>query len=88
MTTQHSSSPFNTGLQNSNDSVVAIQDDWALDEKYANLTVLEDDYFHNSVRFHKFTFDENLDKLEKLVNRTKWSMTPPQVFNSKFMING
>ena len=57
-----------------------------MDEKYANLTVLEDDYFHNSVRFHKFTFDENLDKLEKPVNRTKWSMTPPQVFDSKFII--
>ena len=58
-----------------------LQDDWALDEKYAKLTVLEDDYFHNSVRFHKFTFDENLDKLEKPVNRTKWSMTPPQVIH-------
>ena len=68
-------------------NVVAIQDDWALDEKYANLTVLEDDYFHNSVRFHKFTFDENLDKLEKPVNRTKWSMTPPQVSHSKLVIN-
>ena len=74
-------------LLESYDNVVAIQDDWALDEKYANLTVLEDDYFHNTVRFHKFTFDENLDKLEKPVNRTKWSMTPPQVINSKLVDN-
>ena len=58
-----------------------FKDDWALDEKYSKLAVVEDDYFHNSVRFHKFTFEENLDKLEKLVNRTKWSMTPPQVIH-------
>ena len=56
-----------------------FQDDWALDDKYAKLTVVDGDYFHNSVRFHKFTFEENLAKLEKAVNRTKWSMTPPQV---------
>ena len=56
-----------------------FQDDSALNEKYGKLTVVDNDYFHNSVRFHKFTFEENLNKLLKPVNRTKWSMTPPQV---------
>ncbi len=56
-----------------------ILDAAALDEKYAKLIVVEDEYFENSVRFHTYTFEENLLKLDKPVNRSKWSMTPQQV---------
>ncbi len=46
-----------------------ILDDNALDEKYSRLEVHPDAYFDNSIRYHRFTQRENLEKLDKEVNR-------------------
>jgi endothelin-converting enzyme len=51
----------------------------ALNKKYARLEVAENEYFENAVRFHNFSFVENLEKLDQVVNRSRWSMTPPTV---------
>ncbi len=56
----------------------------ALDEKYHKLEVNAGEYFKNNLKFHRYSLEENLDKLDKPVNRTKWSMTPPTV-NAYYM---
>ena len=50
-----------------------------LDKKYENLNISLTDFFGNSMASHTFTFYDNMRKLDKEVNRTKWSMTPPTV---------
>jgi len=56
-----------------------IEDETALDAKYSDLKIDPNDYFGNGMASRNFGFLDNMRKLEKLVNRTKWSMTPPTV---------
>ena len=56
-----------------------IEDENLLDEKYADLQIHPNDYFGNGMRSRNYAFIDNMRKIEKLVNRTKWSMTPPTV---------
>ena len=50
-----------------------------LDAKYQQLNVEPTNFFGNSMAARRFTFNDNMKKLDKAVNRTKWSMTPPTV---------
>lgn len=56
-----------------------ILDENSLNHKYENLSVSAGEYFKNNLRFHDYVLKENLAKLDKAVNRTKWSMSPPTV---------
>ena len=56
-----------------------IEDENLLDGKYEDLQINPDDYFGNGMASRNFAFMDNMRKIEKLVNRTKWSMTPPTV---------
>lgn len=56
-----------------------IKNEAALNNKYNDLKVAPGDYFGNSKSSHIFTFHDNMKKLDKPVNHTKWSMTPPTV---------
>ena len=46
---------------------------------HTDLKIDPNDYFGNGMASRNFGFLDNMRKLEKLVNRTKWSMTPPTV---------
>ena len=46
---------------------------------HSGLKIDPNDYFGNGMASRNFGFLDNMRKLEKLVNRTKWSMTPPTV---------
>ena len=46
---------------------------------HTDLKIDPNDYFGNGMASRNFGFFDNMGKLEKLVNRTKWSMTPPTV---------
>ena len=46
---------------------------------HTDLKIDPNDYFGNGMASRNFGFFDNMRKLEKLVNRTKWSMTPPTV---------
>ena len=50
-----------------------------IDAKYADFRVNKSEYFENNIRFHRYLQMENLAKIDKPVNRTKWSMSPPTV---------
>lgn len=56
-----------------------LRDPGRLNAKYARLEVTPTNYFGNVVRNRKFVLDEEMRKLSKPVNRTKWGMTPPAV---------
>ena len=56
-----------------------IEDQSELNYKYEGLNIHPDDYFGNGMASRNFAFLENMGKIQKLVNRTKWSMTPPTV---------
>ena len=56
-----------------------LRDPVRLNAKYARLEVTPTNYFGNVVRNRKFVLDEEMRKLSKPVNRTKWGMTPPAV---------
>lgn len=56
-----------------------IMNNTALEEKYSDLEVEEESYFNNSVRFNQWVLRENLRKLTKPVDRTKWGMTPSTI---------
>jgi len=56
-----------------------IMNNTALEEKYSDLFAEENSYFANSVRFNKWVLRENLRKLSKPVDRTKWGMTPSTI---------
>lgn len=55
-----------------------ITNNTALTEKYKDLKV-SDDYFQNNINFNRWVLRENLAKLDKKVDKTKWGMTPPTV---------
>lgn len=56
-----------------------IENNVDLDAKYQQLNVQPTNFFGNSMAARRFTFNDNMKKLDKSVNRTKWSMTPPTV---------
>ena len=56
-----------------------LRDSARLNAKYKRLEVTPTNYFDNVVRNRKFVLDEEMRKLSKPVNRTKWGMTPPAV---------
>lgn len=47
-----------------------------LDERYAALDFNEKEYFENNIRVNMFNLMENLERLDRPVNKTKWNMTP------------
>lgn len=50
-----------------------------LDERYRDLTIKQYEYFQNNLRVNKYNLRKNLEKLDRLVNKTTWIMTPPTV---------
>ncbi|XP_037790089.1 endothelin-converting enzyme homolog [Penaeus monodon] len=50
-----------------------------LEDKYENLKIMENDFFQNNVRVNNFNIRENLKRLFKPVNKTRWDMSPPTV---------
>lgn len=48
-----------------------------LDDKYRSLDFKDDEYFENNIRVNVFNLKENLERLDRPVNKSKWSMTPP-----------
>jgi len=56
-----------------------ILDPKQLDEKYRDLDVNEDKYFMNNLYANQYTLKQNLMKLGRPVNKTRWNMTPPTV---------
>jgi len=50
-----------------------------LDERYRDLTIKQYEYFQNTLRVNKYSFRKNLEKLDQVVNKTIWIMTPPAV---------
>ncbi|KAK4304737.1 hypothetical protein Pmani_023335 [Petrolisthes manimaculis] len=50
-----------------------------LDDKFADLNVTEDNFFANNIAVNDFNVKENLKRLFKPVNKTRWDMTPPTV---------
>ena len=66
-------------IPKTNINILFIENELHLDTKYDELRISPNDYFGNSLRSHIYTFHDNMRKLDKEVNRTKWSMTPPTV---------
>ncbi|XP_042215260.1 endothelin-converting enzyme homolog isoform X2 [Homarus americanus] len=56
-----------------------ILDQGELDAKYADLKIKENEFFKNNIRVSIFNFKENLGRLYKPVNKTRWDMSPPTV---------
>ncbi|XP_037295132.1 endothelin-converting enzyme homolog isoform X3 [Manduca sexta] len=50
-----------------------------LDKQYAELVVKPNEYFENNIAFNVFSLKNDLSKLDKPVNKTKWGMTPSTV---------
>lgn len=50
-----------------------------LDERYRNLSIKQNEYFQNNLRVNKYNLRKNLEKLDQVVNKTTWIMTPPTV---------
>lgn len=50
-----------------------------LDEKYKGLDMDPAKYFENNMNVNIFNLRQNLEKLDQLVNKTRWGMTPPTV---------
>lgn len=50
-----------------------------LDERYKDLSMKPDEYFLNNIRVNKYTLKKNLEKLDQVVNKTTWIMSPPTV---------
>lgn len=50
-----------------------------LDERYRDLTIKQYEYFQNNLRVNKYNLRKNLEKLDQMVNKTTWIMTPPTV---------
>lgn len=48
-----------------------------LDKKYFDLDLNDQEYFENNIKVNQFNLRENLDRLDRPVNKTKWGMTPP-----------
>ncbi|XP_071527173.1 endothelin-converting enzyme homolog isoform X2 [Panulirus ornatus] len=56
-----------------------ILDREELDTKFTDLKVMENEFFQNNVRVNNFNIKENLARLFKPVNKTRWDMSPPTV---------
>lgn len=50
-----------------------------LDERYRDLVIKQYEYFQNNLRVNKYNLRKNLEKLDQVVNKTTWIMTPPTV---------
>ncbi|XP_075986986.1 M13 family metallopeptidase neprilysin 3 isoform X2 [Anticarsia gemmatalis] len=50
-----------------------------LDKQYEELEVKPNKYFENNIAFNVFSLMNDLKKLDKPVNKTKWGMTPSTV---------
>ncbi|KYN10108.1 Endothelin-converting enzyme 1 [Trachymyrmex cornetzi] len=50
-----------------------------LDDRYRDLTIRQYEYFQNTLRVNKYSFRKNLEKLDQVVNKTTWIMSPPAV---------
>lgn len=50
-----------------------------LDERYRDLPIRQNEYFQNNLRVNKYNLRKNLEKLDQVVNKTTWIMTPPTV---------
>ncbi|XP_014472426.1 PREDICTED: endothelin-converting enzyme 1 isoform X1 [Dinoponera quadriceps] len=50
-----------------------------LDERYRDLSIKSYEYFQNNLRVNKFNLRKNLEKLDQVVNKSSWIMTPPTV---------
>lgn len=50
-----------------------------LDERYRDLAIKQNEYFQNNLRVNKYNLRKNLEKLDQVVNKTTWIMTPPTV---------
>lgn len=50
-----------------------------LDKQYKDLEVKPNEYFQNNIAFNTFSLKNDLNKLDKPVNKTKWGMTPSTV---------
>ncbi|PZC81626.1 hypothetical protein B5X24_HaOG212332 [Helicoverpa armigera] len=50
-----------------------------LDKQYEELEVKPNEYFENNIAFNVFSLKNDLNKLDKPVNKTKWGMTPSTV---------
>lgn len=48
-----------------------------LDKKYFDLDLNDQEYFENNIKVNQFNLRENLERLDRPVNKTKWGMTPP-----------
>lgn len=44
----------------------------ALDDKYKDLTIREDEYFQNNVRSNQFMLKQNVQRLDFPVNKTRF----------------
>jgi endothelin-converting enzyme len=50
-----------------------------LDERYRDLGIKQYEYFQNNLRVSKYNLRKNLEKLDQVVNKSSWIMTPPTV---------
>ncbi|KYM76847.1 Endothelin-converting enzyme 1 [Atta colombica] len=50
-----------------------------LDDRYRDLMIKQYEYFQNTLRVNKYSFRKNLEKLDQVVNKTTWIMSPPAV---------
>jgi len=55
---------------------IGYPDKW---KDYSDVDIKRDDYFANVQSARRHTWKENLDKVDKKVDRTEWGMTPPTV---------
>ncbi|CAK1546700.1 unnamed protein product [Leptosia nina] len=56
-----------------------ILDKNELDKQYDELVVKPNEYFENNIAFNTFSLKHDLKKLDQVVNKTKWGMTPSTV---------
>ncbi|EEB11803.1 endothelin-converting enzyme, putative [Pediculus humanus corporis] len=50
-----------------------------LDEKYKDLEIKENEYFMNNIRVNQYNLKKNIERLDQIVNKTRWDMTPSTV---------
>jgi len=63
---------------------IGYTDKW---KDYSSMTIVNNDYVKNVLAAHKWSYDYELNKLGKPVDRTEWGMTPPTVnayYNQSF----
>lgn len=59
---------------------IGYPDKW---KDYTTLTIKDDSYWENMVRASIFSYNENINKINKEVDRTEWLM-PPQMVNAYY----